>query len=67
MTQLAECSFKSVEQLSDSEQDFIAELLLTELGSDQAWRRSFANSQDELAELAREARTEYFATRSHPL
>ena len=67
MTHLAERAFRSVEQLSDSEQDFIAELLLSELDSDSAWRHSFAGSQDELAEMAREAREEYKLGKTLPL
>ena len=48
-------------KLPEKEQDALAALLLEELSSEKKWEKQFADSQDELANLAREATGEFRA------
>lgn len=59
MTDLLKKAFDAVSQLPDDEQDAMAELLLAELASDKKWEARFAESQDALSLLAREALDEH--------
>ena len=52
MTQLLEKAYSQATQLSDSEQDAIATLILDALADEEQWAEQFANSQDVLAKLA---------------
>lgn len=61
MTELLETAISKVKNLSDSEQNAIAAIILEELEDETKWDKSFANSQDLLASLAGEAIEEYAA------
>jgi hypothetical protein len=67
MTQLLERALKEIEKLSVSEQDALAVIVLEELASERRWSESFAESQDALAKLAREAIAEYEAGRTRSM
>ncbi len=56
MTKLLDRAITEVEKLSDAEQDAIAALIVARLDDDEAWDRSFAGSQDQLAAMAHRAR-----------
>ena len=56
MTKLLDRAITEVGKLSDAEQDAIAALILERLADDQAWERSFARSQNQLAAMAERAR-----------
>ncbi len=58
MTRLLEQAIARVQQLSDSEQDAIAALILEELEDERRWDEAFARSADVLAKLAEEAEEE---------
>ena len=59
MTILLEKAIKKVNELSDKEQNEIAEIIIEELEDEKRWSISFKNSQDKLAELADEALEEF--------
>ena len=61
MTQLLEKAVAKVSALSDSEQDALASVLLTEMEAEQRWNQLFASSQDALGLMAREAMEQYRA------
>ena len=67
MTQLLERAFTEASKLPAPEQDAMASLLLAELESEQRWARSFASSQDELAQFAAEALRELAAGETLPM
>jgi hypothetical protein len=67
MTQLLEKALAQVHELPADEQDAIAALILRELEDEQRWQISFANSQDQLAQLARQAHDEFRAGKTRPL
>ena len=48
-------AFDAASQLSDEEQDAVAEWLLAELASEERWEKRFAETQNALSVLAREA------------
>jgi len=54
-------------KLPEKEQDALAALLLEELSSEKKWKKQFADSQDELAKLAREASGEFKAGKTKSL
>ena len=54
-------------KLPAKEQDALAALLLEELSSEKEWEKQFADSQDELAMLAREATGEFKAGKTKSL
>jgi hypothetical protein len=59
MTELLKKALNAVEQLPVEEQDRFAKLILMEITSESKWERLFADSQNVLAQLAREALSEY--------
>ena len=59
MTELLEKAFAEASKLSPEEQDFLAQMLLDDLASEELWEQAFAQSQDKLAQLADEALAEY--------
>jgi hypothetical protein len=67
MTQLLERAFTEAAKLPEPEQDAMASLLLAELESEQRWSRSFASSQNGLAQLADEALRELAAGETLPM
>ena len=67
MTTLLQKAFEEAAKLSPEEQDAFAELFLAELESERRWDELFAKSQDMLARLAQEARSEYRQGKTKPL
>ena len=61
MTQLLKKAFTEASQLSEGDQNAVAEIILAELASEERWNKLFENSQDLLAELAKEALDEHSA------
>jgi aspartate/glutamate racemase len=58
MTKLLEEAIAAVSKLPDAQQDAIAKLILEELASEQRWKETFANSQNQLDRIAEEALAE---------
>ncbi len=63
MTQLLEKALIEVYKLPPELQDFIAAIMLEELEDERRWDKTFAESQDLLAQLAEEARADIKAGR----
>jgi hypothetical protein len=63
MTQLLEQAISQLSLLPEVDQDAIAALILSEIADERHWQESFANSQDQLAELAARARKDIQAGR----
>lgn len=59
MTDLLKKAFDAASQLPDEEQDAVAEWLLAELASEESWEERFAETQNALSVLAREALEEH--------
>lgn len=59
MTDLLKKAFDAASRLPEEEQDAVAEWLLAELASEEKWEARFAESQDALTLLAREALDEH--------
>ena len=59
MTQLLEQTFAEASKLPNAEQDAVASFILAEMESERRWAKSFAVSQDKLAEMADEALREF--------
>lgn len=66
MTKLLAKAIDAVSKLPEKEQDTIAAIVLEELTDEERWRQSFASSQEQLSELAREALAEYHSGRTKP-
>ena len=67
MTKLLDRAITEVQKLSDAEQDAIAALILDRISDDEAWERSFARSQNQLAAMAQRAREQVRTGRSRDL
>jgi hypothetical protein len=67
MTELLEKAFARASKLPPEEQDFLAQILLDDLASEELWEKSFAGSQNKLARLADEALAEYERGETKPL
>ena len=63
MTQLLEKVLTEVYKLPPEKQDTIAAVVLEELEDERLWDKTFAESQDKLAQLARKVRTDIKAGR----
>ena len=59
MTKLLEKAFEQAAKLPEEDQDALAEMLLSDLSSEERWTEAFARSQDKLGQVAREARIEF--------
>ncbi len=59
MTDLLKKAFDAVSRLPEEEQNAVAEWLLAELSSEERWEARFAETQDALSVLAREALDEH--------
>jgi hypothetical protein len=59
MTKLLEKAFEGASRLPEEDQNALAEMLLSDLASEERWTDALAKSQDELAILAREALAEF--------
>ena len=64
MTQLLEKALTEVYKLSPEKQDAIAAVILEELEDEQRWDKAFAESQDQLAQLAQKVRADIKAGRT---
>ena len=67
MTQLLKKALIEVNKLPPDKQDTIASIILEELEDERRWERSFADSQDKLAQLAQKVRTDIEAGRIHKM
>ena len=67
MTKLLEEAFKKASELPETEQDTLAKWLLEELESEKEWDRLFAESQDVLDRLAKEALEAHRQGRTKPM
>lgn len=67
MTELLQKAFEAASKLPKEEQDALAAVLMEELASEERWTEAFAKSQDELARLAEEARSEFRQGKTKPL
>lgn len=67
MTELLERIIEKVKVLPDEEQDALASIMIEEIQDEERWTKSFARSQDFLAELAKEAVAEYSAGKTKDL
>jgi len=67
MTKLLEKVLKKASQLSESEQDELASVILSEITSEKRWRIAFSRSQDKLSKLADEALEEFKKGKTKPL
>ena len=63
MTQLLEKVLTEVYKLPPEKQDAIAAVILEELEDERLWDKTFAESQDQLAQLARKVRADIKAGR----
>ncbi len=63
MTQLLEKVLTEVYKLPPEQQDAIATIIFEELEDERRWEKSFAESQDQLAQLAEKVRTDIKAGR----
>lgn len=59
MTDLLKKAFVAASRLPEEEQDAVAKWLLAELASEESWEERFAETQDALSALAREALDEH--------
>lgn len=67
MTKLLEKAFVKASSLSVADQDILAQSLLDDLAAEELWDETFAESQDELSELADEALAEHETGRTRTL
>ena len=67
MTQLLKKVLIEVSKLPPETQDTIASIILEELEDERRWDRSFAASQDKLAQLAQKVRTDIEGGRIHKM
>ena len=67
MTVLMERAIQETTTLSESEQDFLAALLLDNIRDTKQWEEQFATSKDVLEDLFDEAMEEYRAGRTTPV
>ena len=67
MTNLLEKAFAEAAKLPAREQDAFAAWILDELASERRWEKAFADSEDELAQLADEALAEHHNGRTLPM
>lgn len=62
-----EQAISKIINLSEPEQDFMAEIIFAELKSERLWTKAFVNSQDILAEFGEEALKEFKKNKTKPL
>lgn len=56
MTKLLESAISRIKNLSEEEQDGIAQIILKELDDEKLWDEQFAHSQDRLAAMAKKVK-----------
>ena len=67
MTKLLEKAFEDASRLPAEDQDALAEMLLSNLASEERWTDAFTKSQDKLALLANEALAEFKQGKTKPI
>lgn len=67
MSTVLETALAEVAKLPPEEQDALAAWLLEEIGSEQRWAKTLAESQGALESLARDALAEHRAGKTKPL
>ena len=67
MTELLKKAFAEASRLPESDQDWLAALMLDRLRSEQRWNDLFERSQDMLEKMADEAIAEHSAGKTLPL
>ena len=67
MTHLLEKAFAEASELPEKEQDAFAAFVLAELEAERRWTKAFERSQDELAQLGREALAKHRAGKTKRL
>ena len=67
MTELLEKAFAEASNLPEYDQDVLAKALLAELATEEKWNKTFADSEDKLANLADEALAEFERDETMPL
>ena len=67
MTRLLEKAIDSVRELSPTEQDAIAQIMLDEVESERLWDERFSKRDESLIKLADKASAEHQAGQSQPL
>ncbi|NEQ75358.1 MAG: hypothetical protein F6K24_46135 [Okeania sp. SIO2D1] len=67
MTNVLEQALTKLSQLPENQQEAIAYLILAEIEDEKRWAENFANSQDQLAQLAEEAIAEFKQGKTKPL
>ena len=67
MTTLLETAFEKASTLSEIEQNRVARFLIEEIRSEQKWNALFAESEDELAQIADAVLEDYTAGQTTPL
>jgi hypothetical protein len=67
MTALMEKALHHLSALHPHEQDAVAALILEEIESEKQWDELFANSQNQLAQLAAQAIAQHQAGKTQPL
>ncbi|MDY7004680.1 MAG: hypothetical protein SWX82_12155 [Cyanobacteriota bacterium] len=67
MTNILQQALTKLSQLPENQQEAIAYLILAEIEDEKKWAENFANSQDQLAQLADEAIAEFKQGKTKPL
>ncbi len=67
MTKLLESAIARLQNLSETEQDAIASVILEEIEDERLWDEAFSRSPDVLAKLAASAMAEYHAGQTQEL
>ena len=67
MTKVIEEALTKLSQLPENQQEAIAYLILAEIEDEKRWAENFANSQDQLAQLAEEAIADFKQGKTKPL
>ena len=67
MTNILQQALTKLSQLPENQQEAIAYLILAEIEDEKKWAENFANSQDQLTQLADEAIAEFKQGKTKPL
>ncbi|MGK7919252.1 MAG: hypothetical protein AB4080_04510 [Trichodesmium sp.] len=67
MTNILQQALTKLSELPETQQEAIAYLILAEIEDEKRWTENFANSQDQLAQLADEAIAEFKQGKTKPL
>jgi hypothetical protein len=59
MTKLVDSAFERISTLPEIEQNIFAQFIIDEIKEEDKWNKSFAQSEDILAQMANEALTDF--------